>query len=173
MLKSEKLGLVKKKIEDMTLVEQRISIAKDVIAQIKAKKYFIVSNTGYVSLDQKNILLAGTDPAKRKLAPKVKACTVCALGAMFIADISKDKKYSFEDAGLGVEDDYIERATITKRLGQYFTNKQMNYIEEYFEYNAGWMTDDERLTAICQNIIDNNGNFDPSSMPKQDEEDED
>jgi hypothetical protein len=173
MLKSEKLGLVKKKIEDMTPVEQRMTIARDVIAQIKAKKFYVASNTGYVSLAEKNVLPAGADPAKYKLAPKMKKCTVCALGAMFIADISKDKNYSFQDASLGVEDDYIERYAITARLGQYFTNEQMNAIEEYFEYSGGWMTDDERLMAICQNLIDNKGQFDYSTMPESDEEDED
>lgn len=165
----------------LTPEQMRVKIAKDVIGQIKAK-YFTVVRGQYVILDTP---LSDEEMEKPlgELAKK-NQCSVCALGAMFMTSVKKDKKYLANqvlDDEDDNEDEIIElgRHTLTNRLSSYFTHDQMNMIENCFEgriigggnysheplagaYRRTYSDPDKALIAICENIVRNNGTFIPA-----------
>lgn len=155
----------------LSKIEKRKSIARDVIANIK-KDILIISTGTYCSIEstadkEVNELSSKEFQAHVK---KKSMCEVCALGALFISDIIKRNEFSGD----------IERERITKRLNKYFTDEQLNLIENAFEQQdiidmdeelgekallfAEDISDDsERLIGIMQNIInDPKGLFNPS-----------
>src|SRR5580704_6546852 len=86
--------LVKKnnaKFKKLTKAQKRVDIAKDVISQIKAKR-FIPEHTGYVTTRKSNFnygdafVPAGTQLGADAIGNK---CDVCALGSMFVSCLEK------------------------------------------------------------------------------------
>lgn len=163
-----------------TKAEKRVEIAKDVIAQLKAEKFNAKTGT-YVGLDED---IDGTKELQTELK-KVKQCTVCALGALFLSDVRKNDACKGVDVDLGSGNDvdgfasrYIDEHRMRDRLGKLFSRKQMALIECAFELGMdpqGLLKDDEyeraarfgekfdtsrdRLVGIMRNIIKNEGTF--------------
>lgn len=163
-----------------TRAEQRVQIAKDVIAQINLGRLKATSGTyfsGKLSIKGKDKL-----PLKEVLG-SVKSCEVCAIGAAFVCAVDRNKSIKVEDfanafmsqsytnydtgkkANAGVvalDDEYMR-----KTLGKYFTHTQLTAIERVFE---GWghgnfsreldganLSSEDRLIAIMQRVIEKNG----------------
>lgn len=163
----------------MTKTELRIAIAKDVIKSLRR----ITPTTGvYVGTKndakvQKIVELNKGD--SKKIAEKVKSyCEVCALGACFISAVAVDNKWDFEEED--ITDSYTD-TQLSMRLSKIFTPSQMGLIEAAFEccnrgvfsnildkrYDAAvafgeqYKTPRSRLKAIMENIIENDGIFNP------------
>lgn len=159
--------------EQLSQKEQRIAIAKDVIAQIEAKQ--IIPQTGkfvYYGL----IHESGT-------IRRMKECEVCALGALVASTLEKGKSSKslreyFNDNTFNTTHPREARTNIHTILAPYFSSDQLDEIEASFEVTASyaitrtWRTEkasvmfdknylppNERLKTIMQNIIDNDGVF--------------
>jgi hypothetical protein len=200
-----------------TVTQKRVLIAKDVIAQIKAKKikpeqgsFVMVEKVkGFISSTEAeeregayhyawNRLYdsEGSDADVRKLylENKIQQCSCCALGGMFMSCTLYNNNTTVESLGY-VGDDIgsalyksSEPGSISNGLDKFFSVAQLRLIEQTFEGNNGVVNsgadDDDgeefdkfspkaeafyekykkpkdRLIAIMQNIIANNGTFKP------------
>lgn len=138
--------------------QARTEIAKDVLASVKI---------GRLRPDHTYCDLHGVKEGDlRPQIPNLR-CNVCAVGAMFLADIARRNKYSvtpYSDSFTDKED-YCEfnRGQVLHRLRDLFSNAQLDLIETHYEYE--WcqaIPDDElRMNAIMENIVKNNGTFKP------------
>jgi hypothetical protein len=172
-----------KKFLKLTRKEQRVAIAEDVIAQVRAKKF--VAASVYFKLGRANNGCDEvystpefdlTDNTNADLSECIAAegCTVCGIGSLFAsavlnADRLKVKKVASHQSvcvGRGDEVHYLRK---------WFDADQLNLIEDYYEQES-WREstiydeddDSKRLIMIMQNIIGNKGVFDPSKGPHKD-----
>lgn len=115
-----------------------------------------------------------------------KSCEVCALGSMFLSRVSLYDKVQWKDLQDFDEDNscVLNVSNLKKTLRKIFGKEQLEWIEIAFECSAVvcgyWYDhllskdqlacihfgkdhndDENRLVAIMQNIIDNNGKFNP------------
>jgi len=108
--------------QTMSKEEKRVAIAKDVIAQIKAKRY--TPKTGnYVKF--KNRCKLKREESIQQNFDKVD-CKVCAIGSMFMSNIKFNNKFTlvtFEHSG----------KKQAKKLAKYFSKKDLNLMEYVFE----------------------------------------
>lgn len=127
-----------------------------------------------------------------KIFQNMPTCYVCALGACFVSAVKKFDGLTVGDVTScghyshsyysGRTSDLDERKTMTEKLSDFFETSQLDMIETAFEgiylgdygdygdvraYNfyhrRRSMNSDDRLKAIMQNIVDNNGTFVPPS----------
>lgn len=163
-----------------TKPQLRVEIAKDVLKHIKAKNitvevmtYFYADNfQDYVGEQLQDVL------------PKLKNCTVCALGGLFYSYAGRHNNHALGFGGVG---EYTMREEMSM-----FTNDQLLLIETAFEavdVNSGqcarktfysrntidraidyrgrysllpkYVNDDKALIHIMKNIIKNKGAFRP------------
>lgn len=184
-----KTNQLNEEFKKATKAQKRVMIAKDVLAQIKAKRYFPESGEWVRPLwsgDQKSIDIKLNPNSSIKDAFKSKAinsCQVCALGGLFMSCTNLNNNTTVQDlkdetyiGDLVADDDKISNG-----LNRIFTQKQLMLIEIYFEGSQGYFrdhlssdekaetflenySDDERLEMIMQNIIDNDGTFKPNKL---------
>lgn len=174
--------MVATKKKRLTNAEKRVAIAKDVLENLDRLK---VRQGNYIC----GTLLEEVDP-KDNAQEKVKAiqayCTVCALGACLLSHIRLwDRVMMGEIAGtyptLYLN---VQYAGTTAPLKRYFTQRQLNLIESAFEmrpmnkehaasdeeiaqakfFGLGYINSQNRLKAIMENIIENEGTFKPCHM---------
>ena len=178
-MKTNKLN---EEFKKATKAQKRVMIAKDVLTQIKAKRYFAESGcwvqTNINATCEKD--LKDEDSVQELFAEKkIESCNVCALGGLFMSCTNlnnnttvQDLKNEFYIGDLVADDDEISNG-----LNRIFTQKQLRLIESYFEGGEGYFrggnktqtflesyNDDERLEMIMQNIIDNDGTFVPKKL---------
>lgn len=181
-----KTNQLNEEFKKATKAQKRVMIAKDVLAQIKTKRYVGESGcwvqTNINATCEKD--LKDEDSVQELFAEKkIESCNVCALGGLFMSCTNlnnnttvQDLKNEFYIGDLVADDDKISNG-----LNRIFTQKQLMLIEIYFEGSQGYFrdnlssdekaetflenySDDERLEMIMQNIIDNNGTFKPSKL---------
>lgn len=131
-----------------TKAEKRVMIAKDVLAQIKAKRYIAESGT-WVDANW-NILseIDGTESVQKLFADRtIETCNVCALGGLFMSCTNlnnntcvDDINYGGEGSELGAMIEYGD--TLSNGLNKIFSKKQLQLIEVYFERGDGWFGED-------------------------------
>lgn len=163
----------------MTKAEVRVCIAKDVLAQVKAKRFtarpgLYVSGLGlYSDLPRDEDGYLTQSPINVQAVLKDRDCHVCALGALFVSSVDR-----FNACELPASDmTTMHRETLEKYLGNVFSRKQMNAIEAAFEgssnsypkvYNSAFYQaypdSTARLVAIMKNIVRNGGTFKPSEL---------
>jgi hypothetical protein len=182
----------------LTPAKKRVAIAKDVITQLDAKR--ISANTGsYITSEILQNLICNEEEEQsdeeeiiyslkslKELLPTAQ-CTVCAKGALFVADVCIRNEVSFtNDESLNKinEDDFV-----SEKLN-YFSRKQLDlievayegysnnadntlivdgsYIDEYHKarefwenFRYTWQASNDRMIAIMKNIIKNRGTFKP------------
>lgn len=182
-MKTDKLN---EKFKKATKAQKRVMIAKDVLAQIKTKRYVAESGCwvqpNIKAAYEKN--LKDEDSVQELFAKKkIKSCNVCALGGLFMSCINLNNNTTIEDLKkeFYIGDFVYDDSKISNGLNRIFTQKQLILIESYFEGSQGYFrdylscdekagtflenySDDERLEMIMQNIIDNNGTFKPSKL---------
>lgn len=175
----------------MTKKEQRISIAKDVLAQIRAKR--IIAQTGVYfqparGYEHRTKRVDMQKPVAETLAT-VESCQACALGSLFAcaADVVPSLKVVDTYVGQTLQnwthDDSV-RTTFRqqdtfKALTPFFSEAQLHMIECAFEtavvsgnirrpqrgqcerFNEGISSPKTRLRRIMNNIIRNDGLFVP------------
>lgn len=172
-----------RRFKRMSKARKRVAIARDVIEQIRIRKIVPEEKTWVNVCEWKNGRPEGED--LRQALIKAKECSACALGAIFVCSVFRDpgervsgisNTYYYEHEVGGADD-------IHNKLRKYFTNKQLRMIELAFEEGNGWaFTEDSRdedavrfgmqfsspahrMEAIMNNIIDNNGTFNPPKFP--------
>lgn len=159
---------------------KRVMIAQDIIARIDLAS--LRATTGLIG--NINSDFDRQEPAKDFLNGDTISCSVCAKGAIFCSYIGRVNKMS-----LGELDDIMNGATGTmhdnfhEKLSEIFEEEQIDLIEiafegysilelaayddseraeEFYEQHRGdEFSPNERLKAICENIIANNGTFIP------------
>lgn len=164
----------------LTSAEMKVAIAKDVIAQLKAKKPKIKVYEGvyFVASLKKPFAEVGDD--LQEAASKIVSCEVCALGAVFLskARLYNDCPMSIADGWHGDDGKCLSFNDDDMRLNldSLFSNRQLRSIEAAFEgfssdfsciYPDGRermfyeQHDDnkDRMIAIMKNIIANKGEF--------------
>jgi hypothetical protein len=176
--------------EAATTAEKRVLIAKDVIAQIKARRYRprlgtwakAVTNDGRRTNPS---FVFGEDASIRELflSKKIVACECCALGAMFMSCTLYNNKMTAEQFAEQLDYEFDVRVAtpggLSNGLNLFFSPAQLKLIEAAFEGNDGafsvtgcraekiaewsarYENSLERLIAIMENIIKNNGTFKP------------
>jgi hypothetical protein len=143
----------KKTTKPLTRDEMRVAICQDVLALLSAKDRKIkVGNGAYLTGD----LPAGRDTTQA--AKKVRSCQVCALGAMFIAEVDRNNHMTLGDlrkvnfsAHAGDEPTSLDldKPDAIRRLRKFFGEDELAAIEAVFE---GWQTrwrnwhDESRVT---------------------------
>lgn len=197
--------------------QKRVLIAKDVIAQIKAKKikpeqgsFVMVEKVqGFMSSTEAEDRTGSWNFALHKLSAtegsdadvrhlylenKIQQCSCCALGGMFMSctlynnNTTVDNLYDSGDAIGNMLYEESEPGSLPNGLDKFFSVAQLRLIEQTFEGNNGVVNsgmDDntgeifdkyspkseafytkykkpkDRLIAIMQNIVVNNGTFKP------------
>lgn len=164
-------------------LKQRVEIAKDVLEQLDAK-YLIAKPGNYV--DYRLTLNSHDDEQEIKEAlDKRKSCTACGIGSLFVCTVKKFNKIKFGDLSYGTGSS-ISQDDIHSYMGKYFTSFELYKIEAAFErtgslhefmwntpkyralekaanyfnnFNGEKLKPNERLKAIMNNIIKNNGVF--------------
>jgi len=134
-----------------TKAEKRVMIAKDVLAQIKAKRYIPESGTW---VDANWNIRGGideiheTDSVQKLFADRtIETCSVCALGGLFMSCTNLNNNTCVSDINYGGEGTEIgERIqggdTLSNGLNKIFSKKQLQLIEVYFEKGDGWFGED-------------------------------
>lgn len=164
--------------------KKAILVAQDVLQQIKAKKY-IPEKGAYIT----NVWHDIKEGDIRKQFDKIKTCEVCALGSMLLSCINLGNSITTDDLNLDVAGSVrgINSFKIEGLFNSIFDPYQLLLIETSFEnYNSDSdryandvlgqrLSDDDiykcgkfyykyttslnRIKAICNNIIKNNGIF--------------
>lgn len=170
---------MKTKFDKLTKAGKRIAIAKDVLAQLRARKLQAKLGAWAVPAHTNiNELPNDTDLAKLF---ESKQCMVCGVGALFVAAVEKCGNYHISELGPNpyrIEGDRVfDYLADRKKL---FSNSQLRMIEIAFERGSGAMLPETkrerdardffpdeyvpaetRMRKIMQNIIDNGGTFNP------------
>lgn len=164
---------MKKKFGTMSPAQQRVAIAKDALAWIKAG--VLIPSAGVyvepVDRSMRRAIWYYPDPDKQLRDVFLGKCEVCAIGAMFLA-----KAVRFDDVAV---DQFLN---FHAKLADHFEKRQLAQIEAAFEgkISGGYgdrisleeaapafafyrqhREERSRLVAILTNIIDNNGEFVP------------
>lgn len=167
-----------KKFADASKAEQRVMIAKDVIAAIKASKYSAEQGTWVDILDYNATKFEEGKELQAVIKDPAFSCNVCAIGACFtsavkLGDNCKINEDMTLDRGVDIGNRGFDKDPVIRR---YFTPAQVSLIECAFELGGGWAGntsdaaaafgekydyDDDRLVAIMENIVKNNGTFRP------------
>ncbi len=81
-----------------TKAEKRVMIAKDVLAQIKAKRYIPESGTWVDPNWNIRNEIDGTESVQKLFADRtIETCNVCALGSLFMSCTNLNNNTSFAD----------------------------------------------------------------------------
>ena len=167
--------------EKLTPSEKRVSIARDVIAQLASKR-FEAKQGLYVDTDAEVTKATAKRDASEVFA-SAKSCTVCGIGSLFVSAVCKADKLPVADLGLEAGD-YADVGgdAAYAYLEQFFSLNQLKSIECAFEQTDSFggdnsyqsakfgdevVDDDDRLRLIMENIIVNKGRFVPSQKPVQ------
>lgn len=178
------MKLSTKQFNALPKAEKIILIAKDVIKQLNTKK--LIANAGsYVNIYNQGLK---KDDDIQKNYSKVKECRVCALGACMMSATKFGNILKVKDVGIGTEE--LDNDNTRKLFNSIFSPKQLLLIETAFEsHNLGtryatdilddtleltdseidkcnafydsYCYDKDRLIAIMENIIRNEGIFRP------------
>lgn len=163
----------------MTKSEMAVAIAKDVIEQLrgplKAASHYCYLTTTYSPTNP--------DCDLRDILPEMlkEGCTVCALGAALISKAKLFDAVPLRSLILNhlqgaqcVYEMHVTRILAIKMLESVFSDNTLNDIESAFEkfpnvqgrntygaacFGCKYADDTERLVAIMENVIANNGEF--------------
>lgn len=169
------------KFQAASAVERRVMIAQDVLDQVLAKKF--VPETGVWAHVVAERGLADSEQVCDVIAALGTECTCCALGAMMLSEIGINDQLEIGETANYDSSFRIQLHSSGNRLEEYFDDDQLKLIEIAFELGAGewdeFEVEDEfqgekaidfgyrhdsntdRLVAIMNNIIKNNGTFIP------------
>lgn len=172
LLDHKRIEKQNKRFHKLSRRKQRLAIAKDVLAQLKAKKYVAEPGT-YIHVLEALFDSNGEQKDLQKVLLSTAAeCNVCGLGAAFCSMARLGDEVTASDG---------EVENIHKTLKSIFSERQIALIEYAFEgADAGDLNilseneadacgrfyekrgnDDKRLAAIFRNIIKNDGTFKP------------
>lgn len=163
-----------KKFEAASPAEKRVIIAQDAIARLSADN--LTAKFGKV-VDY--IPFALPNDSLKDYVNSSHNCKVCAKGALFCSLVGRVNKVTIGEIN-DTDTNLLSDSTHHKLL-EYFSAEQLDLVETAFEgktyLNAAdseqidaaedfcdeyeWNETNERITAICKNIITNKGEFKP------------
>lgn len=153
-------------LKRMTRNNARVAIAKDVIASLKAKRFFATRGT-YLTANKdlsKRVRdrLARQMPVElREVLPTLK-CDVCAIGSVFCAVVQRVNDFPLDPRRL--EDGarpYVNDESMIEKLEPYFDSQELREMESFFEYRyTDLHSADEVLNALMNHIVKSKGEFD-------------
>ena len=138
-----------RKFEKLSPPEQRVAIAKDVLAQLDEKSLYAQSGS-YVGASVDTI----AEPLGR--FAKQEVCSVCAIGAVVISYVRRGGNARMRAQNL-------DATHVPKGLRAIFPSQMLLQMEELFEgyypheKTLEHLADDEKLRVIMQNLVDNGG----------------
>lgn len=155
--------VTKKPKKKLTRKQMAVAIAKDVIAQIKCRKYTPEAGI-YVCGADDNIPV--TAIGNKQLQPFLKAgnlkCEVCAIGAVFLSSVRLFNDFIIPR--------YWDDADMKDKLGEYFSFIELRELEASFE-NWGdslfletplaHLDAQDRMLFIMSEVVRQKGSFDP------------
>ena len=170
-----------------TKAQKRVMIAKDVLAQLKTKRYVAESGCWvkpniHSAWEKK---LSHHDSVQELfIEQKIESCNVCALGGLFMSCTNFNNNTLLEDLDDASEElgNLIdEEEKLSNKLNKIFSTNQLKLIESYFEANSGFFrdydeddrievfynkypSDKKRLQLIMENIVENEGTFVPAKL---------
>jgi len=173
---SEKITKNNKSFAKMTPAQRRVAVAKDTLKAIQVG--FINPIVGSYVLADYNFNKVQFGEDMQTILLELPYCNCCAKGALFVVKVAKfnhckvdqNLKEDFSDSGIIGDDGLVSS------LDGVFTRRQLNIIENAFEakylngsfknkvfYKASFLYEHlepkDRLIAICENIIKNDGDF--------------
>ena len=158
--------------DELTPNERKVEIAEDVLQSIKNQEFTNIDTGHYVD----NIYILYSNYQSQEIISKEqckqikKECSMCARGALLIGRIDRFNTLKWNDV-------YDSQVSTTNGLKGSFTQKELELIECACEQYAGFHKQDaevalraekfgdkfndpvDRMIAICENIIENNGEF--------------
>jgi len=185
MLTENKIKTLNAKFESLNPAEQRVLIARDVLAQVKKEKFFprrgsyikhltIGGNECDITTNRRNSVQKHFDEI---------TCYCCALGACLLSATKYKNKLEFQDVcNLAASQspwdllrgifpskqlNMIEYAFEAERSGtRVGENRFNNYLEDgikeaCIDFGRNYAEPEDRMIAIMKNIIKNKGEFKP------------
>jgi len=170
------------KFDSLTPEQKRITIANDVLEQLRLRRFVATTGTWVRQLGRAAKKKVGEDVEVCDVTRKLKKCNVCALGGMFIAAVERADKLKGRDLQGGTDWDgtrvQLAQKDVFRYMEQFFSKKQLQLIEAAFERGAGACNNtvaeefcpvglgpEERMRLIMENIVANNGRFLPGKRP--------
>lgn len=162
---------------------KRVAIAKDVLAQLAARKYRATCGTYVDGLDvSQNV--ADDVQLQEIVAGQQESCDVCGIGSVFLSAVRLGDNLKVGDALYDRDyDANFDESVMADKVREYFEPAQLALIETAFErsrigMSEDWHEDDDameralkfgsryrsdtaRLKAIMENIVENKGVFKP------------
>lgn len=174
--------------KEMSRAERKVVLCQDVLARLKQEK--LSANEGaYIDNLNEIAKLYGPSDLKGPVTKKdclaiEKHCDVCARGALLLSKIRLFNSVNWEDIKSKHEVPVISQKDTTKILSEAFYREELLAIEAAFEaqydscnedfigqneehswacvdFGLQYEYPDNRLYAIMENIVDNNGEFLP------------
>lgn len=149
--------------DNLSLAEQRVIIAQDLIARLNAKTFIAESGT-YLEADDRL-----PDKSDRELLDtevrdilKGKVCTGCQIGGLFLCAVDRHNKLKLREIGVIENNDCNFRGY----LFYWFDFNQQREMEAAFEGRSeygDWFdlhSNADRMRLIAENIIAGGGEFD-------------
>ena len=114
----------------LTKAAQRVAIARDIIAQLKAKKAIAKSNV-FLAFNGISEGYAGVAcTTLREVQSKVDSCSVCAIGAIMLSQLNINGDVGLDAANVY---DYNENFAVDAREEYSYTNELSPYVTKYFK----------------------------------------
>lgn len=145
--------------------EQRIEVARDVLARFtKKRSKFIIDMGLYISSNRRDIATHDMDAQLKSYM--LSGCQVCARGAMFLSSVDKFDRCSVYDFRWSSNGSPVERTSADWGSAQSFDIESafegFNNAKTWNFYESHQFGEPRlRLAAICRNIIKNHGEFKP------------
>lgn len=160
----------------MTREQKQVAVASDALLMLNAGRLIAADGIYCHSASGRDFQdIAGEGATDLQQAFAKTACKVCAKGAIFVALVSRANHAPIRTFAMR---ERIDDELMVDRITDVFDEAQADLIEDCFEGFgvAGSFGDtywnqfddyDERLRAILENIIRNNGTFKPEQDVKQ------
>lgn len=165
----------------LTKARKRVRIAREILALLDAEK--IKPASVYLALnditdkDHRAIQRASDMEVDLSTITSQTKCTVCGIGAMFIAVVRLADKAPLNSFIIGNSKSQnarvcVARQSIVQYLAPYFSYDELDAVEKYFEHGTTSIFNDptrldvafgrnDRLRIIALHIIKNKGKFKP------------
>lgn len=176
--------------EKMAPAEKRVTIARDVIAQLAVGRLVATPGMWLTGEDGKDLVDVKKDVELQTILKKTKVCEGCAMGGLFMCAVERANKLKVSDL-INVDDDADGEGSLNlsevdgddtfKYMRRFFSQDQLDMIETAFEVGGGatsaghesenFASDVEdagdRMRLIMENIVVNKGKFVPKKLPVQ------
>lgn len=180
MKAAEVFTISKKKFDKLSKTKQRLAVVQDVLDRIKLGQFKAKAEHFVTNLETNDELYKEVQVSELLKSTSTK-CEVCAKGGLFMSYIGIVNSYEIESWRTSVGSPDNDKREM-KLLSKIISPKQLSLIETAFEgilyrswnealsneeytkcrnFNSKYVTAEERLKAICQNMLKHDGIFKP------------